>query len=234
MGKGKLLFKGDRPKKKKKSKSKHLSLSKDNKNEAELVTASSSHQSSSSSPGAVDNDATVAGVADTSDRKSVAASSSSAPTVRAGSGKITTSGTVVTGYDGTTKFEKEVAQGDALLCVINGREELRVITMRLSNVSLNLSSPFSQNLSIPTSYQFIKQPRDKMKERKLAKKKELETKQEREQHAYDLYQSTEAVVYREKTETGSYRIKRDTIEGGAASRGRLLELRAKKSSDKYC
>ena len=64
-------------------------------------------------------------------------------------------------------------------------------------------------------------------------KRELETKQDRERNAYDLYGSG-ALVYREKTETGSYRIKRETVSGGGLSRQSLLDMRTKKTSDKYC
>jgi hypothetical protein len=61
-----------------------------------------------------------------------------------GAGTIMASETVVTDHD--TRFEKEVAAGDAIQC----NDELRVITMRLSNGSLNLSSTFSKSLKTPT------------------------------------------------------------------------------------
>ena len=216
MGKGQLQFKGDKPKKKKK-KSKHC------KTEGE--PSMSAHEESSSTipspPTAVE----------ATSRHAKVSASPEAPTIRKGTGQITTSGTVVTGYD--TRFEKELAAGDALMCVVNGQEELRVITMRLSNQSLNLSSAFSDSIKTPTKFQYIRKPRDLAKERREAQQLQNRTAREQKQHAFDLYSSTEKLIYREKTETGSYRIKQQQVQGGT-SRGDLLEMRAKKSSDKYC
>jgi hypothetical protein len=86
MGKGQLLFKGDKNKKKKKTKSKH------SKKKTEETSI------------AVQEEPTSFVVASTSKRKA----ESETPTVRKGTGKITTSGTVVTGYD--TVFEKELSR----------------------------------------------------------------------------------------------------------------------------
>jgi hypothetical protein len=226
MGRGQLLFKGDKAKKKKK-KPKHNSKKEEERSSADAdpAAAASAPESSSLPPSST----TAAAAA-----KPKASSSSVAtgiPTVRKGTGKITTSGTVVTGYD--TIFEKEVATGDALMCVLgNGQDELRVITMRLSNQSLNLSSAFSISLKTPTSFQYIRKPRDMAKERRDAQNKQNETREQQEMHSFDLY-SSEKMVYREKTETGSYRIKNELVQDGK-SRGDLLYMRAKKTSDKYC
>jgi hypothetical protein len=218
MGKGQLLFKGEKPKKKKR-KSKHASSS----------TTTQDVESSASPPAAPAGATTMA--------QSVAVATTPAvasPAMKKATGKITTSGTVVTGYD--TKFEKELNAGDAILCTLeNGKEELRVITMRLSNCSLNLSSEFSTNVRVPTSFQYIRKPRDIHKERTEAQKLKAETLHEQKTHAFDLY-GNEALVYREKTETGSYRIKHENLDTdkGSKTRGDLLHLRAKKTSDKYC
>jgi hypothetical protein len=216
MGKGQLLFKGEKPKKKK-NKSKHSSSSKESKD-----------VESSASPAAAPS-ATVAAQSAVAAAPAVAS-----PSMKTGTGKITTSGTVVTGHD--TRFEKELNAGDAILCTLeNGKEELRVITMRLSNRSLNLSSAFSINVKVPTSFQYIRKPRDIHKERSDAQKQKAETMHEQKTHAFDLY-GNEALVYREKTETGSYRIKHEKLESnrGSNTRGDLLQLRAKKTSDKFC
>ena len=213
MGKGQLLFKGDKAKKKKK-------MSKHSKEKAATDQVPVQESSSSSTP----SSAPVAS-------KPKAEVSAATPTIRKGTGKITTSGTVVTGHN--TNFEKELANGDAIMVVINGQEELRVVTMRLSNQSLNLSSSFSASLKSPASFQYIRKPRDAAKERMIAQRKEKLTREEQEQHAFDLYSSSSQMVYREKTETGSYRIKKEQVQGGK-SRGDLLAMRAKKSSDKYC
>lgn len=216
MGKGQLLFKGDKPKKKKK-KSKHSSGKDDDAVER----------------GAASSTAAAIPALETRQQQIVSAAvSSTGPTMKEGSGKITTSGTVVTGYE--TRFEKELNAGDAILCHVgNGNEELRVVTMRLSNISLNLSSAFSSDIKTPSTFQYIRKPRDAQKERAEAQKKKTETLQEQKAHAFDLY-ANESLVYREKTETGSYRIKREQLDAAARSRGDLLHMRAKKTSDKYC
>ena len=214
MGKGKLLFKGDKTKKKKK-KSKH-SIKEVETDHGASVAAAPMHLTVPNNKPSI--------------KKSSTESSSSVPTLKKGTGQITSSGTVVTGHD--TIFEKEVSAGDALMCIVDGREELRVITMRLSNQSLNLSSAFSESIKIPQSFQYIRKPRDIAKEQRDALKKQRETKQNLQQHAFDLY-SAGSLVYREKTETGSYRIKREQADG-VSSRGDLLHMRAKKTSDKYC
>jgi hypothetical protein len=213
MGRGQLVFKGE---KKKKKKFKH-SLKDD------------------------DDDQVVSSVAVASVpviEKPVAATASSSatttneqetPQIRKGTGQITTSGTVVTGYE--TLFEKQMTIGDAVLVQVGGQQEMRVVTMRLSNISLNLSSAFSTDLKSPTDFHYIGKPRDKQKERELAAKKAKLSQSELEAQAFGTYASQD-LVYREKTETGSYRIKRE--KASADSRGDLLHLRAKKTSDKYC
>ncbi|CAJ1920654.1 unnamed protein product [Cylindrotheca closterium] len=220
MGKGQLLFKGDKSKKKKR-KSKHSK--KDEDSSTSTVVASKKPQS-------LDAPSLSAPV-NPEIPSSSKANSGAMPTVKKGTGKITTSGTVVTGYD--TRFMKEVSNGDAIMCNVKGQDELRVITIRLSDQSLNLSSAFSESLKHPVSFQYIRKPRDVAKEKKDALKKQKEAKQDLQQHAFDLYSGNGALVYREKTETGSYRIKRQEVSD-ANSRGDLLHMRAKKTSDKYC
>lgn len=232
MGKGQLMFKGEKPKKKK-NKSKHHSSSNRSSKEAEShedVESSSTTSHAAAPP-------STSMTTKRPDASVVATPTVAPPSMKKGAGKITTSGTVVTGID--TRFEKELNAGDAILCVLeDGKEELRVITMRLSNCSLNLSSAFSSNVKLPTSFQYIRKPRDIHKERTEAQKQKAETLHEQKTHAFDLY-GNEALVYREKTETGSYRIKKerlDTTSRGpnSTTRGDLLHLRAKKTSDKYC
>lgn len=224
MGKGQLLFKGDKVRKKKKN-SKH---SVGNNNDGAAVEDAAVPENLSNSQVEISQTPTAALAS-----ASAPTPTPTPPSMKTGTGTITTSGTVVTGHE--TRFEKELSAGDAIMCVLgNGQEELRVITMRLSNASLNLSSAFSSDLKNPTSFQYIRKPRDVQKERAEANKRHAETLQEQKTHAFDLY-GNESLVYREKTETGSYRIKREQLNrGGSRSRGDLLEMRAKKTSDKYC
>ena len=157
-----------------------------------------------------------------------------APKLQNGTGQLTTSGTVVTGHN--TRFQKDLAVGDAILVNVNGNQEMRVITMCLSDSSLNLSSSFSHNLSEPTQFQFIRKPRAKDSSI-VAKQKAAEELASAGRQAAGLYgtgSNANELVYREKTEHGSYRIRRVQVADKDVSRGDLLEMRTKKKSDKYC
>ena len=173
------------------------------------------------------------------------------PQITVGRGKITVSGTVVTGYD--TKFNTNVQVGDAILV----NHEMRVITMRLSDISLNISSPFSPSIvtSKPISYSYICKPRDVTKDSELEQRKvaiEKAADIERHQNAFASVVTTSntpaadstnmnsnatgSIVYRERTEHGNYRIKHMRVPDGKAitNRSEMLDIRSKKTSDKYC
>jgi len=142
-----------------------------------------------------------------------------------------------------TRFTKEIAVGDALVV----GEEMRVVTMRLSDVSLNLSSGFQKkNYATPVSFRYIRKPRHQEDEDLAVAASAREKAAMEEQHAFGIYKgggraaasatassSTNELVYREKTEHGSYRIKRVKVDG-SKDRADLLEMRTKKKSDKYC
>lgn len=204
-----LVFKGDDPKKRKK-KSKHSKKEKRERDDGASAVARMPQQSSSSSRKAPPNP--------------------SIPTPVSGTGEITTSGTVVSGLG--TKFEKELSAGDALIAVVGGQPQMRVVTMRLSNVSLNLSSAFSENLKHPTGFQVIRKPRDEAKQKARAHQKQILDKKQEEEKASGTFGSTEEFVYRERTEHGNYRIRREKMDG--VSKSDLLYMRSKKTSDKYC
>lgn len=212
MARGALVFKGDGAKKKKK-KSKH----------SKKERTSSTVDDASAPPVAASS--TVA-----RRPQSASTASTTTPKVEKGTGEITTSGTVVTGHG--TRFQRELAAGDALIAVINGQQEMRVVTMRLSDQSLNLSSAFSESLKDPTSFQVIRKPRDEAKQRRAAIEKASYDKKAEEEKSSGTFGSTEELVYRERTEHGSYRIKREKMDN--VSRGDLLYMRSKKTSDKYC
>lgn len=217
MGRGKLLFKGDDKKKKKKKKSKHASGG---------VEAQAQ--------GSTLSDPNVARHPQSEALSSKTAAA--APKVVSCTGEITTSGKVVSGYG--TKFEREIAVGDALIVMVTNsqtikkQQEMRVVTMRLSNISLSLSSPFSESIKNPTAFSVIRKPRDEAKQRRLAEQNEQLSRKEEEEKASGTFGSTEELVYRERTEHGSYRIKRAKVDG--VSRESLLDMRSKKTSDKYC
>ncbi|KAG7351770.1 hypothetical protein IV203_007818 [Nitzschia inconspicua] len=227
MGKGQLIFKGEKkPSSKKSKKRKRDNAEDDTGDDVAVATNVKSEEIET-------RDTITKPLSSSSTTTTTSATNNTVtPSLKKGTGKITTSATVVTGYG--TKFEKELGVGDAIMAVINGQEELRVITMRLSNTSLNLSSAFSTSIKHPQSFNYIPKPRNAEKERKLALKKQREQAQETEKSVFDLY-SNQALVYREKTETGSYRIKRQELGGTQVkTRVDLLELRSKKTSDKYC
>ena len=229
MGRGALTFKGESPKKKK-SKSKHHA---GNPPSAQLAAADGEFTDYSAAAAPVANPSSTSSSAGAPNSK-VAPSQS--PQMRQGTGHITTSGTVVTGHD--TRFMKEMNAGDAI--VVN--HEMRVVTMRLSDISINLSSAFSQNYATPVSFQYICKARQGPGERAMAEAREKATIEA--EHAFDIYKGSggsssskagpSELVYREKTEHGSYRIKRVKVDGTQVDRGDLLYMRTKKKSDKYC
>jgi hypothetical protein len=114
------------------------------------------------------------------------------------------------------------------------REEMRVITMRLSDISASISSAFSNDLKTPCEFQFIRKPRDVRKERLEKEINEKQTKEEIERTSFGTYVGGgRELVYRERTEHGGYRIRKEIINEDA-TRSDLLNMRAKKKSDKYC
>ena len=233
MGKGKLKFKGDKEPTKKKKKSKHQGPA------SSLVPVGSeavpSHAPDISLPSS-----------STSARLSSASTQSQAqvpqgPVIQIGQGRITSSGIVLYGHE--TKF-KTINAGDAILVDVpmddgSSREEMRVLTIRLSDTSASISSAFSNDLKRPTPFKYIIKPRNIQKERTDKDKKDRMTKDEMERNAFGTYQSggvaggEKELVYRERTENNSYRIRRETVKDDT-TRGDLLDMRSKKKSDKFC
>jgi len=154
------------------------------------------------------------------------------PQVQKGQGLITSSATVITGHG--TAFKNELRVGDAIL-VRNqkGSDEMRIITMVLSNASASISSAFTSDLRNPTQFNYINKPRDDKREMAAKAEKARLEKEEVEQRAMGTYGNKGEIVYREKTEHGGYRIRKEkaTTE---MSRSDLLAARAGKKSDRYC
>lgn len=225
MGRGQLVFKGE-PKKKKQKKPKH-SLEKDD--DAAIIRDANNLEPVSEIPsgGAVEQYPDASKSEDASGRLTTSDSAGGnimAPKIHKGTGKITSSGTVVTGHG--TQFQREINVGDAILV----GPEMRVVTMRLSDASINLSTAFTSNLSRPSDFQYIHKPRSTQSKKSGDKAGQL--KQE-EQAAFGTFNSNNELIYHEKTEHGSYRIKRQKVEGDV-TRTDLLAMRLKKTSDKYC
>jgi len=225
--KGQLLFKGDkRPKKKsKKSKAKN-----DNKKQQ---ARDDDDDDDDDDDGVVvqQQDAPATTVVQKPKAAAAATTTPAAmPAIQSGTGKITTSGTVVTGFG--TKFTSQVGVGDAILV----GDEMRVITMRLSDTSLNLSSAFSKNSKEPTGFRFVAKPKNQQEAHLAQQKQQQEASAAVQRNAFDIYgkNNKNVFTYREKTETGSYRVKQQATSSTSSSRTDMLTLRSKKTSDKYC
>ena len=226
MGKGKLKFKGDDKKAKKKSSSKKKSSGSISgiEGHASLVNnndMSTQHQADATLPTSLD-----------SKPAAVAQQQIEGPKISTGQGLITTSSTVVSGHG--TSFKTELRVGDAIIVQNEkGVEEMRVITMVLSSVSISLSSSFSTNVKRPSSYKYIIKPRNdkRDKARKIAMQKA--EKEEIETRAQGTYGGEKEIVYREKTAHGGYRIRKEQASSDMG-RSDLLAFRSKKKSDRYC
>lgn len=153
------------------------------------------------------------------------------PSITSGNGLISTSGTVVSGHN--TSFKSDLRIGDAIIAMTQKGEEMRVVTMVLSQVSISISSAFSSDLKTPTQYKYIVKPRDLKRERADKARKAMAEKEEVEARAMGTYGNKGEIIYREKTEHGSYRIRREQTDV-EMSRSDLLSVRAKKKSDRYC
>ena len=229
MGKGKLVFKGDKVKSKKKKKSKYSSK----------ITTTDTVEVSAALARNTSSDIFESQAEELI--KLAPQQQSTKPVIRDGKGQITTSGTVIMGHD--TKFNSYLNAGDAILVKIpskdglSSREEMRVLTIRLSDTSASLSSSFSSDLKLPTNFKYIKRPKNAQKERAEREKKEKLTKAEIERSAFGTYKSgdgnSKELVYRERTEQGGYRIRRETVDSDS-TRSDLLYMRTQKKSDKFC
>ena len=77
-----------------------------------------------------------------------------------GTGELTSSGVVVMGHG--TAFDRELSVGDSLLVTVTDRyrnttvDESRVVNMVLGKGSLNLTQPFSCDVSAPISFMFVR------------------------------------------------------------------------------
>ena len=244
MGKGKLVFKGEKPKSKKKKKSHHSSKSSSSSQRIEkdvyipISTEAQHHSAGRESQTRL------------STKNTSTTPSSTQPVIHKGQGKITSSGTVLMGFN--TKFNSCLNAGDAIIVKIpasndqgsssssssSSKDEMRVVTMRLSDTSASISSSFSQDLKHPTSFQYITKPKNLRKEREEKEKRKRLTESEIERSAFGTYKSggngqTQELVYRERTEHGSYRIRREEVSSNS-TRSDLLEMRLQKKSDKFC
>ncbi len=225
MGRGKLVFKGDNPKKMKKKKKKD----KHEKNSIEKSSALTSE--TTLPPNHISSTSNVPMISPTNEDKKQ-------PQIKVGKGKISSSGTVLTGHG--TNFMSTLQPGDAIIVLIGKKEQMRIITMRLSDTSAAISTPFSESIKSPSSYSYVCKPRDQKREAKKQIDKAKADREELNRSAFGTYASADAgsadtnfMVFRERTELGNYRIRKEAVEGDV-SRTSLLEMRTTKKSDRYC
>mmetsp|Transcript_9503 Transcript_9503/g.14673 ORF Transcript_9503/g.14673 Transcript_9503/m.14673 type:complete len:236 (-) Transcript_9503:155-862(-) len=235
MGRGKLKFKGEeKAKKKKKSSSKKQlgdgvgAINGGGDDAINVATSSAGTESSTTQQQSVAAAATNS-AHQTNSNESAASSTSlqKSPQISQGQGTITTSSTVVTGHG--TSFKTQLHVGDALLA----NKEMRVIKMVLSPISISISSAFTTDLKTPTQFKYINKPRDVTRESQAKVAKARMEQEEVEQRAMGTYGNKGEIIYRERTEHGSYRIKREQATTDM-TRSDLLSVRAKKKSDRYC
>lgn len=230
MGRGKLVFKGEKKSKRKESSVKIKYDTSDSNAAVKMDESCGSGSTQYLDASAIDlpRDGDVA--ASTGDQLSGSVPdtmNNKCPEVKIGQGLIISSSTVISGHG--TAFKHELRAGDALIV----RNEMRVITMVLSNTSASISSSFSSDVRNPTQFNYINKPRDDKKEKAIKAEKARQEKEEVEQRAMGTYGNKGEIVYREKTEHGGYRIRKEKVER-EMSRSDLLVARAGKKSDRYC
>jgi len=162
------------------------------------------------------------------------------PTKQVGKGRIITSGTSVMGQ-GNTRFLQELTNGDCIIVQhpTSLRDETRIVTMVLSNMSISISSPFSTDLISGARFEFIKAP-PKPVDLKEEKRKKKRKKLDEQKAAFGTYANMTgsgrnmSFTYRvKKAGLGmSYDIITETT--GKLSREQLLNKRSKKKSDRMC
>lgn len=157
--------------------------------------------------------------------------------VRVGTGRVSSSGTVVAGHE--TAFMDELRGGDALIVTHPTTlvDETRIVTMVLSNVSISLSSAFSTDLVSTCAFRYVSAPRqEETPEMRATRLKNLEAAQQNT--ALGDYGSSDTLVYRKRKKgavggSNGYEIVREKLHDDK-SRTELLDMRIKHKSDRHC
>ncbi|KAG5186509.1 hypothetical protein JKP88DRAFT_195709 [Tribonema minus] len=152
----------------------------------------------------------------------------------AGTGRISSSGTVVTGHG--TRFMSELRAGDALIVThpTSLAQETRLVRMVLSDAHAGVSSAFSTDLISTTAFQYVSAPRGEAEDPAVAAKR---ARLQEEDRAFGTYSSGggSKVVYRVKKAGvyGGYEIVTADSKK-SMTREELLNVRSKKKADRYC
>lgn len=161
-----------------------------------------------------------------------------------GSGRLISSGTAISGIEGT-KFTHELSHGDIL--IVNHPntlvDEVKTISMVISDVSLAIDTSFSSDLSTSVTFKYIKKPKVVIDEKTLEKKRKQASLYE-EKQAFGTYATTERnkdkiVTYRVRKSgtnaSGGYKIVTKKFKKNEDfSREKLLNLRCKQKGDRNC
>ena len=154
--------------------------------------------------------------------------------VLVGSGRISTSGTTVHGHDDTL-FMREISVGDAIIVKHPATlcDETRIVKFVLSDLSLSISSPFSTDLCSTCKFRYIKAPKEEENFEAVADAKRSKVIRE-ENAAFGTYASDGGTKFVYRTKHGfGYKIHTSTTDA-AMTRESLLDMRAKKKSDRHC
>ena len=149
-----------------------------------------------------------------------------------GTGKLTSSGVVVMGFE--TNFPKDLEIGDTLLVTVVDRfrntqmDESRVVNMVLGKTSLNVEAPFSCDLTSPTSFMLVKRKPDVEALKAAAREKKRREKA--------LEADSNTVTYKVVVPgSGTWKTwKTVTERADGLTREDQLERRAKEKADRFC
>jgi len=155
-----------------------------------------------------------------------------------GTGRITSSGQIVTGYE--TEFLRELRVNDALIITHPSTliEETRIIKMIVSNGGMSISSGFSTDLISTTKFRYLHPPEEEGEGGREAREEEGRKREKagEEDKAFGTYGGGGGtkLVYRVKKggTYGGYKIVTEDT-GAALSRTELLEKRLQHKSDRH-
>lgn len=151
-----------------------------------------------------------------------------------GVGKLTTSGVVVMGHE--TQFDTQLEVGDSLLVTISDRyrntqtDEQRTVNMVLGKTSLNVTAPFSCEVTTPTSFLLLKAAPD-IEAIRAARRDEKRRARQAEEEAsvvtYKTYKHGGGGTWK------TWQTVTERVEAGT-TREDMLIRRQKEKADRHC
>jgi len=157
------------------------------------------------------------------------------PTEVPGVGRLTTSGVVVMGVD--TDFVAQVAVGDSLFVSVSDRfrnlqtDEVRVVNMVLGKASLNITAPFTCDITTPSVFLVHKKAPD-LEALRAAKceerKRQRQAEEDGEMLTYQKLKPSQGAGTWKTLQTVTERV------GPGVSREDMLRRREKEKADRFC